>query len=37
MAKIREILAAAAGAVWTALSLGGCTAGAESLNYETAA
>ena len=35
MAKIREILAAAAGAVWTALSLGGCTAGAESLNHET--
>lgn len=35
MAKIREVLAAAAGAVWAALSLGGCTAGAEAQMHET--
>ena len=35
MAKIRGLLAAAAGAVWAALSIGGCTAGAESLTRET--
>ena len=35
MAKIREFLAAAAGAVWTALNLGGCAAGAEGQLRET--
>lgn len=35
MVKIRKVLAATAGAVWAALSLGGCSAGAEAVTQET--